>query len=419
MTPRDRGTKGEWVMETPKSDPAPGRAGQEGMALVLAIMVLLVLTVIGAALMANVNTETKIAGLKLRDTQALTIAEAGVQEAMLRIKNGDVPDNLNPRNVTMIFNQVAGSIPTVGTDTTALATLQPVGSYLKYSTAAKNNSTLSMHYKTKMGVIQRYDDTANPKINTATGTPIWVVTATGTEGSSSRTIYAEVTRTRFNIMAKGAVTAQVAISFKGNISVCGHDHRSDTPNDVYPPTCDTYWTATVHSSCMPGAWSSDTLTTQGSPTVQGDPAKKTFQNGFYSGPWDALTMTQNDFWSWVGSPRVTSPSPPVGILYLDNDNVKQNHSGNYIFNGGDGEGFLYVDGDLQLNGNFRYRGLIYCEGDLTINGNVWILGGLVAKGQHSVKIANGSATILYSGDTIQQKLSRYGGNLLTIAWREL
>ena len=35
------------------------RPHQEGMALVLAILVLLVLTVIGAALMANVNTETK------------------------------------------------------------------------------------------------------------------------------------------------------------------------------------------------------------------------------------------------------------------------------------------------------------------------------------------------------------------------
>jgi len=421
MTPRDRGTKGEWMMATPLSNPVePGqKPGQEGMALVLAIMVLLVLTVIGAALMANVNTETKISGLKLRDTQALTIAEAGVQEAMLRIKNGDVVDNLNPRNVIMIFNQVAGSIPAVGTDTTGLATLQTAGSYLNYTTSGKNNSTLSLHYKTRLGVIQRYDDTANPKINGATGTPIWVVTSTGTQGSSSRTVYAEVCRSRFNIMAKGAVTAQVPISFKGNISVCGHDHRSDTPQDTYPPACDACWTATIHATCMPGAWSTDTLTTQGSTKVQGDPNFKIYQNGFYSGPWDALTMTQGDFWGWVGSPIVSGPAPPIGILYLDNDNVKQNQSGDYTYNGGDGEGFLYVDGDLQLNGNFRYRGLLYVEGDLTINGNVWILGGLVAKGKHAVKIANGSATVLYSGDTIQQKLSRYGGNLRTIAWREL
>src|SRR5262249_5518534 len=109
---------------------AIGRIDQEGMALVLAVLVLLVLTVIGAALMANVNTETKITGLKVRDTQALQLAEAGAQEAMLRLRNGDVIDDLNPRNVTVIFNQAAGSVPSVGTDTTALATLQPTGSYL-------------------------------------------------------------------------------------------------------------------------------------------------------------------------------------------------------------------------------------------------------------------------------------------------
>ena len=92
------------------------REGQEGMALVLAIMVLLVLTVIGAALMANVNTETRIAGLKVRDTQALTVAEAGVSEAMMRIRNGDIVDDANPAKTTYIFNQVAGSVPPVGTN---------------------------------------------------------------------------------------------------------------------------------------------------------------------------------------------------------------------------------------------------------------------------------------------------------------
>jgi Tfp pilus assembly protein PilX len=424
MNARDRATKGDPTMTTSHSGPGrPGdRPGQEGMALVLAIMVLLVLTVIGAALMANVNTETKIAGLKVRDTQALSIAEAGVQEAMLRIKNGDVPDNLNPRNVTMIFNQVAGSIPAVGADTTALPTLQTAGSYLNYSTAGKNAlTTLSMHYKTKAGAILRYDDTANPKINTSTGNPIWVVQSTGTEGGSSRTVYAEVCRSKFNVLAKGAVVANVAISFKGNISVCGHDHRADTPAQVGPGACDASWhAANPHTTCMPGAWSTNAVGQQGSPYVSGSPAApQTYQTGFYSGPWDCLTMTQTDFWAWVGARVSSEPSPPVGIYYLDNDNTKQNASGNFSYNGGDGEGFLYVDGDLRLNGNFTYRGMIYCEGDLSINGNCWILGGIVVKGKTTVKIANGSAIILYSADSIQQKLSKYGGNLRTIAWREL
>ena len=399
-------------------------SGQEGMALVLALLVLLVLTVFGAALMVSVNTESKIAGHKVRDTQALTLAEAGMNEAVLRIKNGDVPDDNNPRNVTLIYNAAAGSLPTSGTDTTSLATLQPTGSYLNYSTAGKGTNVLTVKYKTQMSQILKYDDTANPKINTSTGNPIWVVTSTGREGAATRTVVAEVTRSKFNILSRAAVATNVAISFKGNIKICGHDHRMDTPAQTGPPACDVgignWWASTVHTSCLPGAWSSNGVTQQGSPTVQGEPsATKTFQTGFFSGPWDAMGMTQSDFWAWVGAPQATAPGSPSGIYYLDNDNTKQNKSGSWSYNGGNGEGLLYCDGDLQLNGNFTYRGLIYAEGDVKINGNCWILGGLVVNGKTTVKIANGSAIILYSSESIQQKIAKYGGQLRTLAWREM
>jgi len=412
---------------TPDLRQRVAREGQEGMALVLAIMVLLVLTVIGAALMANVNTETRIAGLKVRDTQALSTAEAGVQEAMLRIRNGDIVDDVNAAKTTYIFNQVAGSVPPVGTNEVGLATLQPAGSWLSYSTATKTPYTLSVRYKTRgtPGQILKYDDAANPKINTATGNPIWVITSTGTQGTASRTVYAEVTRSKFNVLARAAVAANVGIDFKGNINVCGHDHRMDTPLNTLPPACCASWhmiPTTSHTTCLPGAWSSNIVQKQGSSTVQGDPVPWRSSQptaSFYSGPWDMLGMSQSEFYAWVGTPTNSEPSPPVGIYYLDNNIIKQDHVGDWHYTGGDGEGFLYCDGNLHINGNFTFKGLIYCEGDLDINGNVWILGGLVVRGNSTVKIANGTATILFSGDAIQQKISRYGGNLRTIAWREL
>lgn len=400
-----------------------GAAGDErGMALVLALMVILVLTVIAAALMANVNTETKIAGYKIRDTQSLTVAEAGVQEAMLRIRNGDVLDDMNPRNVHLIYNAVSGSIPVSGTDTTSLPTLQPVGSYLPYTTANKNPTVLLIKYKRRGNTILRYDDTANPKINTSTGNPIWVIEATGRNNGANRSIYAEVTRSRVNVFARAAVAADVAIAFKGNINICGHDHRADTDVQTAPNVCDASFHApSPHTTCLPGAWSSNVIQQNGSPNVQGSPSnlQQNQATGFYSGPWDVLGMQQSEFWSWVGTRYTTEPNPPQGIFYLDNDAVKQNATGSFAFNGGDGEGFLYVDGDLQLNGAFTWRGLIYTEGDLSINGNAWILGGIVVKGKASVKIANGSAIVLYSTEAIQQKITRYGGNIRTIAWKEM
>jgi Tfp pilus assembly protein PilX len=419
------------------------------MALVIALLVLLALTVLGSALMLSVNTETRIASQQYRETQTLGIAEAGIQEAMLRIRDGEVPDNMNKRMVTLIYETPSGSIPVSGQDTTSLSSLQPAGSYLGYSSASKNlaqGSTtdlqvLTVRYKTQITTspadteIVRYDDSHSPKFNIVSGTPVFQIVATGIKGTASRSVLAEVTRAKFNIQARGAVVSKVAIQFSGNVNVCGHDHVYQTPiwaqpgggagnpdcNGGYynnPPGPNNWWNASAHGSCMPAAWSSSAITKKGAATTIGEPRDTmSSQAGFYSGPWDAVGLNQSDFWAWVG-PAQSAPAVPNGIYYLDNNNVKQDLSGSWAFNGGNGDGFLYCDGDLQLNGNFTYKGMIYCEGDLKINGNIWILGGLVVNGKTVVKIANGSATILYSSDAIQQTLTKYGGNMRMLTWRE-
>lgn len=401
---------------------------ERGMALVLALIILMVLSVIGAALMANVNIETKMSGHKVRDTQALAVAEAGVQEAILRIRNGDILDDGNPRAVTLIYNQVAGSLPISGTDTTSLPTLQPAGSYLTYTTPNKTSSVLSVRYKTRNGQILKYDENAATKINTTTGNRIYIITATGRSGTAQRQVYTEVTRATINVLARAAVAANVGINFGGNITVCGHDHRMDTPTDTSPTggpsgPCNAgvgSWLSNNHTTCLPGAWSGGAVDDGGSADIGGEPSDfLEAQTGFYSGPWDVLGMTQAEWWSWIGAPVSSAPLNPNGVYYLDNNGVKQDALGSYSYNGGDGEGLLYVDGDLSINGNFHYRGLLYIEGDLTINGDSWILGGLVVKGNSSVKIANGSAIILYSSEAIAQKIAKYGGDLQTIAWREI
>jgi type IV pilus assembly PilX-like protein len=440
----------------PKQIRVPG--GEEGMALVIALLILLALTVLGSALMLSVNTDTRITSAQLRDNQTLGIAEAGVQEAMLRIRDGEVPDNMNKRQVSLIYEAPTGSIPASGQDTMSMSSLQPTGSYLGYSGATKTVAqgtpaglppgtppdlrVLTVRYKTMIlpgppadTEIVRYDDSHNPKFNTVTGTPVFQIIATGTKGTASRSVLAEVTRSKFNIQAKGAVVSKVSIQFNGNINICGHDHVYQTPVWAQPgggggnPDCNggfynsppgpnNWWAATAHGTCMPGAWSSSSISKKGAANTIGEPRDTmSSQAGFYSGPWDCVGMNQADFWSWVGTSQ-SAPAVPNGIYYLDNNGVKQDQSGSWAFSGGNGDGFLYCDGDLQLNGNFTYKGLIYVEGDFKVNGNIWILGGLVVNGKTVVKIANGSATILYSGDAIQQTLTKYGGNMRMLTWRE-
>ena len=131
-----------------------------------------------------------------------------------------------------------------------------------------------------------------------------------------------------------------------------------------------------------------------------------------------LGMTQADFQSWIGAPSSSVPGNLNGILYLDNNATISDQSGSFGIHGGNGEGLLYVDGDLTLNSQFTYRGLIYVEGDLKLNGQAWVLGGIVVKGKTQVT-QNGGSTILYSSDAITRALSQYGGQFVTLSWREI
>ncbi len=393
---------------------------ERGIGLVVALLVLLVMSLLATVLMVSVNVDRKITSHGLRETSALNAAEAGVGEALARVRSADIALGSNPRAVAQIFNVAEGSVPVLGTDSTGFATAQPAGEWLPYSTATRGPNVLTVELKTNLArdSIYRYDPTKNPRVGLyTTGNPIYVVTSTGVVGGDRRRIQTEVIQKPIIVNAKGAVVAQVGIDFSGNSDVCGFDHAMNTPANTKHPACHGYESAT--NPGLPGAWSEGTISPGGSSFQDGNPARLGGQTGFYTGPWDCFNMTQAEFFSWVGGPTAIAPAPPNGIYYVDNDVIHQNNSGDYAYHGGDGDGLLYVDGSLSINGNFTFRGLIYIEGDLKINGTCWILGGLVVKGTTTVKIANGDCCVLYSGDAISQNISKYGATFVTLSWREL
>ncbi len=400
-------------------------AGNErGIALVMALLVLLVMSLLAAVLMMSISVERKIAGHDLRSSQALNSAEAGVGEAVSRIRSGDItlPTN-NPNAVAQIFLAAAGSVPVLGTDSTALDTKQPAGQWLSYSTANKTADVLTVQFKTdgSRSVVYRYDPTKNPATNTSTGSPIYVISSTGFEGPDVRRIVTEVIQRPFNVNIKAAVSANVDIRFIGNGVVCGYNHNENTPAPAGENgrgganSCVPYETV---GGDLPGSWTTQTTWNGGAATQAGQPIPNASgQTGFYAGPWEALGMSQADFVAWIGAPIGSVPATVNGIYYLDNDTFLGNQSGAWGIQGMVGEGMLYVDGDLTLNAGFTYRGLIYVEGNLTYNGEAWLLGGMIVRGTTEFKQTGGS-TILFSGPTIMQVLSKYGGQFVTLAWRE-
>jgi len=401
---------------------------ERGIALVMALLVLLVISLLSVTLLLSVNTDTKVAGNTVRDSQALQIAEAGISEACARLRSGDIPVSSNPRQVAQIFNAQPGSVPVLGVDSVALATAQPAGQWLAYSTSGKADSTLTVRYKTNAArtLIYKYDPNKNPAVNTTTGYPIFVVTSTGRRAGSSRRIIAEVIQKPVYTNIKGALTANCDVEFDGNAVICGHNHVLDTPigkgevgRDV-PDGCNenpgmNQWE--VGTGDLTGIWTGSNINNGGTAFSYGTPATQAGQPGFYNGPWDALGMSQAEFFTWVGAPISSEPNPPKGIFYMDNNGVGGDQSGSFAFHNVDGEGLLYVDGDLTLNSDFSWKGLVYIEGDLKLNGNAWILGGLVVRGRTGLK-TNGGATLLYSEDAIKQQIAKYG-TMMVLAWREV
>ena len=400
---------------------APPR-GERGIALVMALMVMMAMSLLSILLMITLNVETKIAGRSARNTQALNVAEAGIGEALSRIRTGDIPNNQNPLMVAQVFLAAPGSVPIVGADTIPMATGQPAGQWMDYSTPTKGPDVLTVRYKTDPDrtLVVHYDPSLNPPIQYNSGFPIFVVTATGRKGDTKRRIETEVIQRPFKTRVESAMSVKTGIEFSGNAQVCGFNHRMDTPAYTPGPQGNGCEAWEIGNWDLPGSWSEGDIKSSGSAEQAGTPVKNNpNQVGFYAGPWEALGISQAEFYSWVGAPTAIPPMPPTGIYYIDNNTVYQDQSGAFSYSGGNGEGFLYVDGDLTINGNFTFRGLIYVEGDLHINGNAWLLGALIVKGKGIVKLANGSMIILYSRDAVAQNLAKYGGQFLTLSWREL
>jgi type IV pilus assembly protein PilX len=405
---------------------------ERGIALVISMLILLVMTLLGLVLMAGASLNRGLAGNDQRMRQSLNIAEAGVGEAEARIGNQEtLMDPTDPKDACQIFNTIAGSVPVVGADTIALATGQPVGSYLNYTTAARTPDVLTIGWKRNVAgtAVMRYDASKNPAIQTLSGSPIYTITSTGRVGQARRTIVTEVMAKPYIVNAMGAFVANIPIEDLGNAVVCGYDHNINTPiNDgnkgrgVMPGDldhCIDNETGVVANN-RPGVWCGAPITQSGSSKTYGSPDTLGNQgkSNFYTGPWDCLGMSQADWWSLVGQPKNPAGfSDWNGINYLDNNSIVQDGSADVGPSGVDAEGLLYIDGDLHLNSNFSYKGLIYVEGDITVNGNAWILGAIVCSGKTKIKL-NGGMTVLYSGDAITQQLQKYGSQFVTLSWRE-
>ena len=415
----------------------PRDGGERGSALVVALLVLLTLAAIATMMLVNISVDTKSSSTAVLESRALNLAEAGVGEALERIRSGDVPDNLDPMMVTQIFLAAPDRVPALGADSTALATSQPAGSWLDYSSPARGPDVLTIRYRTDPArtLIYRYDRTLIPPVQTGSGQPIFVVTSTGRKGKVLRRIDTEVTRISGPIKLFAAVAASGSVTGSSSGVICGHEHRAETPTG-------TAWSGrTGRGGCAEdplvrrwetgagdatGVWAGEAMTCSGPIFEYGIPrGVLRHQTGFYAGPWDVLGMSESAFFDWLGPSQSFAPPNPTGLVHLDNDSIRQNAAGSFKYTGRTtGSGLLYVDGDLVIGSPFNYRGLIYVEGNLYLQDglgladNCWILGAVVARGSVQFSSPAGSTAILMSSQAVAQNLNKTGNGFATLSWRE-
>jgi len=187
-------------------------AEERGVALVIALLILVTLTVLAIGGMFAASTDTHLSGNQKGTAQALYAAEGGIT------------DMIDKLNTDAVYTPPAPY-------STAWA---PVD-----LTATLNGFSYSVRVRHKVdeedcdgdsdtGEIVKYDKACYPAspipAGSASAYPVEVVTSTATLGKYQNATLVEVTKQKFTVQNTGALTAQSDVDLNGNIYIDGNTH---------------------------------------------------------------------------------------------------------------------------------------------------------------------------------------------------
>jgi hypothetical protein len=423
---------------------------ERGSGLVIAILTIVALFALGSALAFLTRTDVNIAKHQTLHTEAIYVAEAGVEESLHRMSlrdptyvtvngstiNAAVRDDsmpYDPNWKAKIFLTRPGTEPAAPWGEDYTVTVQDVGTWLEYSDASDPNAALTIEHKWKDldddgiredGEIVLYDASQYPPENFTSGSPVEVITVPGRSAMADREVLVEAIRFPLNVNARAALLSNEGVDVRGNVSVCGHDHDIDTPRYTMIPGCMAWElcsgrTTCPSKGCLVGIMTTgDIIDQRGSTAVNGEPSPvdTSSSNQFYTLA-EFLGITQSevdDILAGADYRNLNLADPQDGITYVDNAGAAD-----VTWNTGDGTGLLYVTGNLSISGNMTFKGLVYVEGNLTITGTPWFLGAVVVKGTSSYVYAftGGNPAILYSSEAIQYYIQQHL-DFVRIGWKE-
>jgi hypothetical protein len=374
---------------------------EHGTGLVIAILTIVALFALGSALAFLTRTDVNIAKHQTLHTEALYVAEAGVEEALHRLSLRD-PTNVTVNGATInaairddsipydpgwktrIFLARPGSEPVAASGEDHTVTVQSAGTWLEYSDASEINAALTIEHKWKDrdddglredGEIVLYDAGQHPPENFTSGSPVEVITVPGRSAMAEREVLVEAIRFPLNINARAALLCNEGVDVRGNVTVCGHDHDIQTPTYTMLPGCIGWELNSNRTRCTPTGCLIGIMTTgdivdrRGTTDLAGvpTPVDTSSTNEFYTlAEFLGITQTEVDeILAGADFTDVDVADPQDGITYVNNAGLADAQ-----WNGGTGTGLLYVTGNLDVSGNILFKGLIYIEGDFKITGTL-------------------------------------------------
>jgi hypothetical protein len=436
---------------------------QNGIALVLALMVILVLSVMASGLMYNIVNEKTITANRMRSSQALALAKAGQAEAIARLsvtyRSGNdtviIQDFINNNWSPNWRCYITLDQPNPGSgDTVYKKTIQPSTALLNYSENygdfGDSSSVLQVRYKhhdtNGDGVLNEsetyfYDykrdlitlGRASPTPSDAY--PVWEIISTGQVGSARRTLVTEVVVPRFTARTRAGLSSKAPVTGHGNANVCGHDHPVSIPYNTSPPNCFDAWhvyaggephgvaasnyaniaprASCTQAGCVPGIETDSTITDIGA-------NKKSWGNPDYV---EHSPRPIYKIWEIMGMDSATCTNLPWGAdMYPVRGLVRKDGNTMYAGHGSglEHEGILWIrNGDLHSSSNLAIKGLVYVEGNYQSTGTTWVLGGIVVLGETETSIT-GSIDVLYSSQMLARVVQNATGiGMKVISQREV
>jgi len=249
------------------------QSNQNGAALIIGLMFLAILALAGSTAVVLTSTDLQIGGNYKTNTQARSVAEAGINEALYRL--GLFPDGTQaPPSGSMInINSITDAViqpdtskpnwkarilfssstpPASSGNDVYTNTILPSQNWpdLNYSVTSDGESALTIEFLKDVpgsNNIFYYDGSKTPSYylvasggDPGTGYPVVVITSTGKAGGAVNKILVRAVRQPVNLKGEAAVMVDMGPDLSGSALISGFNHSITTvyanPAPIYTTT---------------------------------------------------------------------------------------------------------------------------------------------------------------------------------------